>query len=213
MFIAFFVIFKANQVMARHLLSLLLGVLMFLVCSCKKEESQTTVVTVRDTVYLHDTTYIPSLVSDTITTLIVLRHAERENSGNDPALNPAGITRAAELSRLLSNVPVAAIYTTPFNRTRQTVQPLANAKGLSISEYSPNKPYAELVSEIVAARHGTVSVIVGHSNTVPELLKEISHNSFHITIGEEQYDNLFIVSLPDKLSARIMHLKFGAPTP
>src|SRR5690606_20008871 len=98
-------------------------------------------------------------------------------------------------------------------RTRQTAQPLASAKGVSISEYDPGKPYPQLVAEIMATARGKVAVIVGHSNTVPEILRELSRNSFHITIGEGVFDNLFIVSLPDDLSARITHLKYGEPTP
>jgi phosphohistidine phosphatase SixA len=199
--------------MGKQVLLLLTGMLVLLLISCKKVETRTEVVTVRDTVYVRDTTLIPALVSDTTTTLIILRHAEQASSGNDPGLSSAGMARAAEVVRLLNNVPVAGIYTTPFERTRQTVQPLASAKGINISEYDPGKPYPQLVTEIVAATHGRVAVIVGHSNTVPEILRELSHNSFNITIGEGVYDNLFIVSLPDDLSARITHLKYGEPTP
>lgn len=199
--------------MGKQVLLVLSALLVLVLGSCEKKESKTELVTVRDTVYVHDTTLIPALVSDTTTTLILLRHAEPENSGNNPGLSSAGITRAAEITRLLSNVPVAAIYTTPFNRTRQTVEPLAIAKGLSISEYDPNKPYPDLVAEIMTAAHGKVAVIVGHSNTVPGVLTELSHNAFNTTIAEGSYDNLFIVSLPDDLSAHITHLKYGEPTP
>ena len=48
---------------------------------------------------------------------------------------------------------------------------------------------------------------------MPEMLKELSKNTFNVTITEDKYDNLFIVSLPDKLSARMTHLKFGTETP
>ena len=198
----------------RKQVSLVLSVLLVLLLgSCKKEAQSAEVITIRDTVYVPDTSVIPALVSDTTTTLIVLRHADVVNGGSDPGLSSAGIVRAEEVARLLSNVPVAAIYTTPFNRTRQTVQPLAAAKSLSISEYDSNKPYPDLVKEIITATHGKVAVIVGHSNTVPEILRELSNNSFNTTIGENQYDNLFIVSIPDDLSARITHLKYGEPTP
>ena len=200
--------------MGKQVLLLLSGILvLMLLISCKKGETKTEYVTVRDTVYVHDTTYIPALISDTTTTLIIVRHAERDNSGADPALNAAGLARATELARLLSQVPVAAIYSTPFNRTRQTVQPLATAKGISITEYDPTKPYPQLLTEVSSSAHSRVAVIVGHSNTVPEMLKELSKNTFNVTITEDKYDNLFIVSLPDKLSARMTHLKFGTETP
>jgi phosphohistidine phosphatase SixA len=168
---------------------------------------------VRDTVYVHDTTVIPALISDTTTTFIILRHAEKEPTGTDPVLNNDGIVRAEELKRILSNVPVNAIYSTPFNRTRQTVLPLANDKGLSIIDYAANTVQAQFVTDILTAARGKVVVISGHSNTVPEMLKELTHGSFNISISEDQYDNLFIVNLPDSLTPTVVHLKYGKPTP
>lgn len=197
--------------MAKPVLLLTIALSVFLF-NCKKGTTKE-IVTVRDTVYVHDTTTIPGLISDTTTTFIITRHAEKEAAGTDPNLDADGIARANELKRILNNVPVSAIYSTPFNRTKQTAQPLASAKGLSVTEYQPATPYAQLVDQLLAAHRGKVVVIVGHSNTVPDILKEISDNSFNITITETQYDNLFIVSMPDKLKPTINHLKYGKETP
>jgi 2,3-bisphosphoglycerate-dependent phosphoglycerate mutase len=198
----------------RTLILLLLAGISMLFINCKKETKVETV-TVRDTVYVEvrDTTVIPALISDTTTTCIVLRHAEKETTGTDPNLNSDGVLRAEELKRILGGVSISTIYSTPLNRTRQTVQPLATAKGLSISEYPADKPYPQLISEILSANRGKTVVIVGHSNTVPGILKELSNNSFSVTINDSQYDNLFIVSLPNKLSPVVTPLKYGKATP
>lgn len=201
--------------MSKFLLLLSVGLTLFF-CNCKKDTSpEVQTVIERDTVYVevHDTTTIPALISDTTTTFIVMRHAEKESTGTDPNLDSDGILRAEELRRILSNVPVNAIYSTPLNRTRQTVQPMATEKGITVSEYPTTKPYAELISEIKTTRRGKVVVLVGHSNTVPDILKELSKNSFSVTITDSQYDNLFIVSLPEKLSPTVQHLKYGKVTP
>jgi 2,3-bisphosphoglycerate-dependent phosphoglycerate mutase len=199
--------------MRKFLYLLFTGLTIFL-CNCKKKTAaKVQTVTVRDTVYIHDTTTIPALISDTTTTFIIMRHAEKESTGTDPNLTSDGILRADELKRILNNISIKTIYSTPFNRTRQTVQPLATSKSLSITEYATSTPYAQLVSDIRAANKGKVVVIVGHSNTVPDILKEISNNSFNITISDSQYDNLFIVSLPEKLSPTITQLKYGKETP
>lgn len=200
----------------RKLVFLLLASLVVFLCNCKKEtQAKVQTVIERDTVYVevHDTTTIPALISDTTTTLIIVRHAEKEAAGADPNLTADGLARAEELKRILGSTPVKAIYSTPFNRTRQTVAPLATAKGLTVIEYPTSKPYAQLINEIVAGTRGKVAVIAGHSNTVPDILKEISKGSFNITINDSQYDNLFIVSVPDKLSATITQLKYGKETP
>ncbi len=191
------------------------GLVMFF-CNCKKETiTPLEPIVVKDTVYVqvHDTTVIPALISDTTTTFIILRHAEKELTGADPNLNPDGVLRADELKRILGNVPVSAIYSTSYNRTRQTVQPLATAKGISIVEYPTSKPYAQLVSELIAAHKGKVVVIVGHSNTVPDILKQVSNNAFSTTISDSQYDNLYVVTLPVGRSCTVTPLKYGKDTP
>src|SRR5688572_21469691 len=80
---------------------------------CKKE-TVTEYRTITDTLLItvHDTVTIPTLISDTITTFIIMRHAERDNVGSDPSLNADGIIRADELKRILANVPVASVYST-----------------------------------------------------------------------------------------------------
>jgi 2,3-bisphosphoglycerate-dependent phosphoglycerate mutase len=199
------------SLMAR--LTLLLStILCILFCSCKKPAKAETI-TVVDTVFVHDTTYIPGLIGDSATTFIIMRHAEKELTGTDPNLTTDGQARAEELKRVLGNVPVSAIYSTPLNRTRQTVQPLATAKGLTIIEYPTTQPYTDFVNQVSAAGKKKVTVIVGHSNTVPEILKVFSSNTFNVTIADTQYDNLFIVTLSDSAAASIMHLKYGVSTP
>ena len=183
------------------------------ICSCTKTQTKTETVTVKDTVYIYDTTTIPALISDTTTTFIVVRHAEKESIGADPNLNTDGQARAEELKRILGNVPVTTIYSTSFNRTRQTVQPLATAKGVSISEYPTLKPIPDLVNVILSANKGKVVVIVGHSNTVPDIVKELSKNTYTTpAISESQYDRMFIISIPEKLTPTVTFLKYGKDT-
>lgn len=196
-------------------LALILTVgLITLFCNCNKE-TDAKVETITDTVFVqvHDTTIIPALVSDTTTTFIVVRHAEKVDESSESNLNADGMLRAEELKRILSNISISAIYSTPFNRTRQTVAPLASAKGVAITEYQSTKPYPQLVSEIRTANLGKAVVIVGHSNTVPDLLKELTNNALSITISSGQYDDLFMVSLTDDLTPIVTHLKYGKETP
>jgi broad specificity phosphatase PhoE len=166
----------------------------------------------RDTVTVHDTVTIPKAISDTLTTVILLRHAEKSGTGTDPLLNTDGQLRSQELSRILGNVVINNIYTTPFNRTRQTVTPLAASKGLTPIEYDANISATQLANKIKSENKSKTAVVVGHSNTIPELLKTFSNNAFVVQIAESQYDNLFIASLhADKPT--IVHLKYGKETP
>src|SRR6185436_20850540 len=60
-----------------------------------------------------------------VKTIIVVRHAEAEHQpGGDPSLPPAGRARALELSRVLGDTQLTSVYTTHYQRNRQTVAPL-----------------------------------------------------------------------------------------
>lgn len=160
---------------------------------------------------------LPSEISSTETVCILLRHAEKENVGTDPDLSSTGKLRAEELKRLLGNVHVDNIYTTAYNRTRQTAIPLAESKGIVIKEYAPAATFAAtqlFINNILAQNQGKVVVIVGHSNTVPEMVKVLSNNTLNVTISEIQFDNIFITKNSAAAgSVFAVQKKFGQSTP
>jgi broad specificity phosphatase PhoE len=150
---------------------------------------------------------------ETTTTFIVVRHAERESAETDAHLNRDGLLRADALRHTLSSVAIAAIYATPYNRTRQTVKLLADEKGISITGYSTRNSYEDLIDDILAVHLGKVVVIVGHSFTIPDLVKTLTKNSFVPAVAEDEYDNLFIVHYSDRHIPGILQLKYGRNTP
>ncbi len=191
--------------------------------SCEKEpqiitetiiKTDTLVVTQIDTLILQitDTLTLTELVPDTATTFILLRHAETSGSGSDPALSTAGQDRAAELLRILKNVALNAVYSTNFNRTRQTAEPIAADKSLSVQIYNAFAPGTLADNALAAHKQGAV-LVVGHSNTIPELLNTLTGTTDFQLIPDSQYDNLFIVTVFEKGRARVVHLKYGEPTP
>lgn len=152
-------------------------------------------------------------IDNRTTTFILLRHAEKDDTGKDPNLSVDGLSRAEALRHTLNNVRIDAIYSTGYKRTKQTVTPLATEKGIAITEYPADKAYRQLVDEIMEANHGKTVVIVGHSNTIPEILKVLSKMTFNVTIDESQFDNLFIVSCTDNADTVVLPLKYGKSTP
>ena len=77
---------------------------------------------------------------DTLTTIILVRHAEKGfDEDGDPSLTEEGKERALELSRILKEEKIDGIFTTPFKRTRETIEPLASIKNIEIIEYNPFK--------------------------------------------------------------------------
>ena len=103
------------------------------------------------------------------TVIYLVRHAEKADDGtNDPPLSAAGEARAATLARMFVDAGLTAVHTTAYRRTRSTAAAVAEVSGLSVREYDPRAlaAFAErLRSE--GGRH----LVVGHSNTTPDLVR------------------------------------------
>jgi phosphohistidine phosphatase SixA len=83
------------------------------------------------------------------------------------------------------------VYTTEYKRTRQTAEPLAAARKLPVTTVKANEPSRLL--ELLKGATGNV-LVVGHSNTVPDLLLGLGVKT-RVTIAESEYDNLFVVTM------------------
>lgn len=144
-----------------------------------------------------------------ITTVILVRHGEKAGPSGDVQLSDAGIARANELARVLAGVTFDAIYSTPFERTRKTAAPVAEKSGVKVTEVDSGKTYAADMAAIIRDKHagGTV-LIVGHSNTTPELIRALGGTV--ADIPDPQYDDLFIVTLVDGATTRVVPLRYGA---
>ncbi|HEX9729162.1 MAG TPA: histidine phosphatase family protein [Gemmatimonadales bacterium] len=147
------------------------------------------------------------------TTIILMRHAEKLDGSRDPSLNPAGEARAATLAYMLGEVPIDAIYSTPFARTRETVRPLAAARRLAVIEVAPTRSFADDLATRIRAEHsGGVVVVVGHSNTTPDVMRALGIVE-PSPIAEDEYDNLYVVTIAPDGSATLLALRYGTPTP
>jgi phosphohistidine phosphatase SixA len=147
-----------------------------------------------------------------VTTVIIVRHAEKniEPNNPDPDLSSAGQARAQEIARMFGDSGVQAIYATQYKRTQQTVAPLANRLGLSVSSIDA-KQSAELTRRILSNNRGQTIFIAGHNNTVPEIVNILSGENFPI-IPESEYDNMFIVTMYRFGKAKVLKVKYGAAT-
>ena len=107
----------------------------------------------------------------------------------DPDLSEAGRARAASLAAMLKDAGVSAIFVTEFKRTQQTAAPLAKALGITPTVV-PAKDTAGLAARLKKAT-GNV-LVVGHSNTVPEVITAIGVAK-PVSVADTEFDNLFIV--------------------
>ena len=123
--------------------------------------------------------------------IFLVRHAEKAEGGADPKnpeLSDAGRTRAQSLARMLRDAGVTAIFATEYRRTQQTAEEIARASGVQVT-IVPAKDTAALVDKLKAS--GTNALVIGHSNTVPEIIKTLGVEK-PVEIAETDYDNFFI---------------------
>jgi len=140
--------------------------------------------------------------------IFVVRHAEKI-SGSDERLSEAGLQRAARLAAMLKDAGVAAIYSTDTPRTRGTVQPLADALKLPVQIYDVGGPKVDARQFGLHLRQKHVDqvvLVVGHSNTVPDILHAIGCRET-VTIGPDEYDDLFLV-IPRGKTASLVRLRY-----
>jgi broad specificity phosphatase PhoE len=147
-------------------------------------------------------------------TVVVVRHAEKATGGGrDPALTPVGVERAAALDRVVADLDVVALISTPLRRTRDTLAPIARRTGLEIREVSPDGDHVGAVLREIERCPPGVVLVSGHSNTVPAIVTALSGKEI-APLVDEDYDDLFLVVLePGGGRATVAHLHYGAPTP
>lgn len=135
----------------------------------------------------------------------VVRHAEKGAEGDDPELTEAGSARAAELARMLREVPLTGVASTDWKRTKATAQPTATDHHLDLKLYDP--PDA-LAATLIEAR-GTW-LVVGHSNTVPQLVAALTGAPVSPDLGHWEYDRLTLVVRSPDDPPLVQVLRYGA---
>ncbi|MCB0705787.1 MAG: histidine phosphatase family protein [Saprospiraceae bacterium] len=143
----------------------------------------------------------------TMTTIFLVRHAEKDTISKNPDLSEAGRARAQALQKMLEHVALDAIYSTDFKRTMQTAEPVALQHQLKIDKYDPTELPAFL-QQLRLKHPGEKVLIVGHSNTTPALLNLISNSGDYSTFPEYEYDGLYIAQEAGTVF-EIIHLKYG----
>lgn len=128
--------------------------------------------------------------------VILVRHAELQgaamaNPKNVP-LSKDGKERAQRLASLLKDSGIAAIYVTDFLRTNQTAQPLSQDLNKKLTVVPKGDPQ-DLVAQLRKNYAGQTVLLVGHTDTLPGLVKALGVPS-EIKIEAQDYGNIFVVT-------------------
>ncbi len=160
---------------------------------------------------------VSALAQDAPTVVIVVRHGEKQTSdpaNTDPPLSEAGAKRAQSLIQTAEEAGVSVIYTTQFKRARETAQPLADKLKIPVVPMEVNggnlNSYSSAVAKEILAKHaGKTVLVIGHTNTVPQMVEALGGKMPPAIDDAAEFDRLFVVIVPKKGAVKVVRGRYG----
>lgn len=145
---------------------------------------------------------------DAPTVVFLARHAEKAAApAEDPPLTAAGQERARQLSGLLGDVGLDRVLSTDLARTRDTATPAAARSGVEVEPYDARR-LAAVAAELRAGVARRI-LVVGHSNTTPELVRLLGGEPGPPIDEPAEYDRLYVLTIPARGPVTTLVLRYG----
>ena len=142
--------------------------------------------------------------------VILVRHAELQGAAMaEPKhlpLSEAGEARAKRLASMLKDSGIGAIYVTDFVRTNKTAEPLSRELNKELTVL-PKGDAQELVQRLRKSHGNQTVLLVGHTDTLPGLLKALGH-PVEIKIAPDDYSNIFVVIPKSEGAPTLLRLRY-----
>ena len=124
------------------------------------------------------------------TTIYLIRHAEKADATPNTSLSIAGKQRAKNWAKHFADKKITAVYSTDYNRTLQTAQPISKQAGVEVIKYS----HREFdLKKIVTDNPGKEIVVIGHSNTIPGYVNAALGKQEYHEIDESEFGTVYEV--------------------
>ncbi len=146
------------------------------------------------------------IAADPALEVYLVRHAEKTTEQTDPGLTEAGKARAELLAEKLTDAGIDRIHSSDYVRTRDTAAPLAKRLGLDVELYDP-RDLPTLAVQLQA--EGGTHLVVGHSNTTPQLTELLGGDGGAPIVEATEYDRLYrvVVDANGDVTSKLM--RFG----
>ncbi len=158
--------------------------------------------------------------SGAVTTVILVRHAERD-PGVNPPLNNLGHLRAFHLAEALAESGVDAVYCPDLIRNVQTAEPLADSLGIPVhlipdDQFASPKELADYVYEKIFSEHkGQTILWIGNQSTeirgqlgnLQEMYFKLGGTGHPLT----HYDRIYIFQIFDSGNVHLIKAAYGNP--
>ncbi|MDE0005476.1 MAG: phosphoglycerate mutase family protein [Rhodospirillaceae bacterium] len=151
------------------------------------------------------------------TTIIFVRHTDTAiDAGVDAPLSRLGQQRAELLADVIQDIDVVAgvdaIYASEHRHTQETAAAVAGRLELDVSIRDPYE-VVPFMAQVLRQHKGEIVLIVTLGDALAPLVEEL-HGSKNIpTFGPDDYDDIYIVTIPwfGKVKTLRMHYGFYEP--
>jgi broad specificity phosphatase PhoE len=146
-----------------------------------------------------------------ISTVVVLRHAERLDASDASPLSPEGESRAQRLASMFGSAAafgaVQAVYASDARRARDTAAPLAARLGLPLVTV-PARDIEALLARLESEGRGRTSVVVAHSDTVPGIVSGLTGGRIEVALDEADFGSVFVVTVSSFGPPSLLRLRY-----
>ncbi len=144
-------------------------------------------------------------------TFYVVRHAEKVDNSDDPELSQLGRERAVDLQNYITQ-RLDTVFTSLKKRTILTGMTVALPRSImQISLDQSAQNINNFIERLKKISGNKAVLVVGHSNTVPQIVLGISGQSID-PIPENDFDNIYIIKRSGN-SITLQKLTYGKPSP
>jgi phosphohistidine phosphatase SixA len=156
--------------------------------------------------------FLVSAIAAHAQTILIVRHAEKAWNERDTALSDAGFKRADCLARTLRDAQIKSGFVTELKRTQQTAEPELKQAGVTATVV----PSADVAQTAALAKKAAATgnvLIVGHSNTVPQIVQSLTGEAKPgqapaPNMSDSEYDRLTIVQFSSDAKPQVTTLHY-----
>ncbi len=144
------------------------------------------------------------------THIFCVRHAEKDKEDpRDPGLTAEGEARAERLGRIMAEAGLDSVYATPYRRNQLTAEPVQRRGHTPpVVTYQPENQ-EEWIVELLETSQGKKLLIVGHQNTVPQLLNQLKGGGFEFdNIPDPDFGKFFVVATKGIGETEVIELRY-----
>lgn len=145
------------------------------------------------------------------TQIYILRHTEKvDETSEDPVLSAQGIERAKYWKKVLQHTEFDQVFTTEFKRNIQTAELIAAESSVKPELYYP---MSFDVLKFLNLIKGQKVLIIGHSNTIPDMVNRLIDETKYPPMSHENYNILYTITINEngETSSSMLHIEMPMP--